>query len=84
MDARTRKRIGSVAHIKSKPYYKPIIDEPDPVADNCSTRMWKFKMKLWVETLKSMQPCDRDQLPRHGGAAPDVTAGIQRRSMQER
>ena len=64
MDGRTQKRIASVQHIKSKPYYKPINEEPDPVAA-CSARHWKWQMKIWVEKLKSLQACDQDQLPQH-------------------
>ena len=51
MDARTQKRMASVQHIKQKPYYRPLSEEPDPTA-TCSSRLWKWKMKVWVETLK--------------------------------
>ena len=74
MDPRTQKRISSVAHIKSKAYYRPVIEEPDPIDEACSTRMWRFKMKVWVATLKRRQTCDEDQ-PQHEDAAPDVIAG---------
>ena len=72
MDGRTQKRIASVQHIKTKPYYKSINEEPDPVFA-CSSRHWKWQMKTWVEKLKSLQTCDEDQLPqREEDAVPDV------------
>ena len=52
MDSRTVKRAAQVAHIRSKPYYVPIDVEPDPFVENCPTRMWKYRMRAWVETLK--------------------------------
>ena len=77
MDTRTQKRIASISHIKSKPYYRPVIEEPDPFAENCSTRMWKHKMKSWVEMLKRTQTFDQHQQLQHDDAAPDVMAGSQ-------
>ena len=67
----------AIEHIKAKPYYRPVIEEPDPVADNISTRMWKHRMKTWVELLKRTQACDPDQRSQHEDAAPDVMAGTQ-------
>ena len=65
MDARTAKRVAQVQHIKGKPYFRAgLVDEPDPLAI-CATRMWKWKMKVWVETLKKAHTCDQDQLPQH-------------------
>ena len=56
MDARTKKRVDSVQHIKSKPYFRPGIEQdPDPFDETCSTRMWRFKMKVWVETMKAIE-----------------------------
>lgn len=75
MDARTAKRIAQVQRIKGKRYYVPVAEEPDPVAI-CATRMWKFKMKVWVETLKKTHACNQDQLPQHEeDPAPAVMAG---------
>ena len=72
----TAKRVAQVRHIQSKPYYKPVIEEPNPFMENCSTRMWKYKMRVWVERLKKTQTCD-EGLPQHEGAAADVTSDSQ-------
>ena len=64
--------MASVQHIKQKPYYRPLSEEPDPTA-TCSTRLWKWKMKVWVETLKEQA----DRAPRRANAAQDVAAGSQ-------
>ena len=78
MDRRTQKRIASVQRIKSKPYYKPIGDEPDPVA-TCSARHWKWQMHVWVEMLKDLHTCDKGLLPQNEeGAAPDVSIAASR------
>ena len=74
MDSRTAKRVAQVAHIKSKPYYVPMDDvEPDPFAENCPTRMFKYRMRLWVEALKSR--ARKGGSPEHDEEALDVTAG---------
>ena len=52
MDVRTANRIAQIEHIRSKPYYSPLVEEPDPLLDKTvSTRMWKH-VKLWIETLE--------------------------------
>ena len=73
MDARMQKRYASVQHIKQQWYYRPgvVDDEPDP-GENCPTRMWRFKMLVWVIALKR---AFQDQEPRHEDAAPDLMAG---------
>ena len=77
IDARTAKRVADVQHIKSKQYYKPVIEEPDPYIENCSTRKWRFTMRTWVLVLKkNAKTCDRG-LPQHEGSAPDVMTGSQ-------
>ena len=53
MDSQTAKRVAQVAHIRSKPYYVPVDVEPDPLVENCPTRLWRYRMRVWVETLKS-------------------------------
>ena len=73
MDARTQKRIASVQHIKQKLYYRPLIQEPDPLDEGCSTRAWKYAMKVWVETLK--KNAFNEGQPQHADAAPDVMTG---------
>ena len=74
MDGKTAKRYASVQHIKQKPYYHPgVIEDPDPF-EACPTRAWRYKMKVWVLTLKRMQAFDRDRLPQKIDAAPDVMA----------
>ena len=64
MDAQTQilpyfrllKRLDAVQHIRNEPYFRPgIKSEPDPFDETCSTRKWKFKMKVWVETLKTVE-----------------------------
>ena len=76
MDARTAKRVAQVQHIKGEKYYAPVAEEPDPVA-MCATRMWKFKMKVWVETLKKTHTRNQDQLPQQEeDPAPEVTTGV--------
>ena len=85
MDAQTQilpyfrllKRLESVQHIKNKPYFRPGIEsEPDPFDETCSTRMWRFKMKIWVETLKTIEfgSCRYKSIR---DPAPDVIAGPQ-------
>ena len=75
MDARVAKRVAQVQRIKRKKYYVPVAEEPDPIA-TCATRMWKFKMKVWVETLKKAHTRNQDQLPQHEeNPAPEVMAG---------
>ena len=65
MDAKTAKRVAQVHDIKGKPYYRAgLIDEPDPLAI-CATRMWKWKMNVWVQTLKRAHARDQDQQPPH-------------------
>ena len=82
IDARTAKRMAHVRHIKQKPYYRPgLVEQPDPSAQTCSTRMWKYKMRVWVETMKKTQN-GHQGLPQHEGtqhegAAPDVTTDSQ-------
>ena len=71
MDSRTAKRVAQVAHIRSKPYYTPIHVEPDPFVENCPTRLWKYRMRVWVEALKS--GASKGGPPEHG--EQDVTAG---------
>ena len=79
MDARTAKRVAQVQQIKGKPYYARVAKEPDPV-ESCSTRMWKFKMRSWVQELKTTRTCDQDQLPQHEeDPAHDVMASSQGR-----
>ena len=74
MDSRTAKRMAQVAHIKSKPYYVPMDVEPDPFAENCPTRMFKYRMRVWVEALKSR--ARKSGAPEHEEEeALDVTAG---------
>ena len=75
MDARTTKRVAQVAHIRSKPYYAPVPQEPDPLTETVSTRAWRHAMKVWVETLKK-NACESGQ-PQHQGGALDVKAGSQ-------
>ena len=67
MDARTAKRVAQVQHIKSKPYYVPIAEEPDPFSD-VSTRAWRYSVQIWKVTLKRLAE------PRCGTAACDVMA----------
>ena len=68
------KRVAQVAHIKSKPYYSPIYDiEPDPFAENRPTRLWKYRMRVWVEALKSR--ARKGCLPDHADEVLDVTTG---------
>ena len=76
MDVRTAKRIAQIEHIRSKPYYSPLVDEPDPLLDETvSTRMWKHTVKLWIETLKKKnKPCKNEQRR----AGPDVTTADSR------
>ena len=73
MDERTAKRYASVQHIKQKPYYRPGIEDPNPF-ETCPTRAWRYKMKVWVVTLKTVH---QDQLPQQENPAHDVTAGSQ-------
>ena len=73
MDARTQKRIASVQHIKQKLYYRPLSQEPDPLDEGCSTRAWKYAMKVWVETLK--KNAFNEGQSQHADAAPDVMTG---------
>ena len=68
---RTAKRISQVEHIKGKPYYVPIAEEPDPYTEEVSTRMWRYNMRCWVQTLKAQAE------PRRDNAAHDVMAGPQ-------
>ena len=76
MEVRTAKRLAQIEHIRSKPYYSPLVEEPDPLLDETvSTRMWKHTVKLWIETLKRKnKPCKNDQ--RRTG--PDVMAADDR------
>ena len=75
-DERTAKRYASVQHIKQKPYYRPgVIDDPNPFDETCATRAWKYKMKVWVATLKRMHA--QEQLPQPENAAPDLMEGPQ-------
>ena len=73
MGSRTAKRVAQVAHIISKPYYTPVDSEPDPLVENCPTRMWKYRMRVWVETLKG--GARKGGSPEHEEEALDVTAG---------
>ena len=60
IDSRTAKRMAQVRDIEQKSYYRPgFVEEPDPSAQTCSTRMWKYKVRVWVETMKKTQTCDR-------------------------
>ena len=70
MDARTAKRVAQVQHIKGKPYFKPVVEEPDPFSE-ASTRTWRYSMRCWVQTLKAQAE------PRRGNVAHDVMAGPQ-------
>ena len=76
MEVRTAKRLAQIEHIRSKPYYSPLVEEPDPLLDETvSTRMWKHAVKLWIETLKRKnKPCTNDR--RRTG--PDVMAADDR------
>lgn len=66
IDARMAKRMAQVWHIEQKPYYRPgLAEQPDPSAQTCSTRMWKYKMNVWVQTLKRAHARDQDQQPPH-------------------
>ena len=71
MDARMQKRYASVQLIKHQWYYRPgvVDDEPDPFDENCPTRMWGFKMRVWVIALKR---AFQDQEARHEDSIPDV------------
>ena len=76
MEVRTAKRLAQIEHIRSKPYYSPLVEEPDPLLDETvSTRMWKHMVKVWIETLKKKnKPRKNDQRP----AGPDVMAADSR------
>ena len=71
MDAKTAKRVAQIQRVKGKPYFRAgLIEEPDPLAV-CATRMWKWKMSVWVQTLKQAHARDRDQqLPHEEDPAP--------------
>ena len=69
MDKRTAKRYASEQHIKQQWYYRPgvIDDELDPFDENCPTRRWRYKMRVWVLGMK--RTLDRDQRPQNEDAA---------------
>ena len=68
-DTRTAKRVAQVLYIRSKSYYKPWIEEPNPFAENCSTRKWRWVVKEWIQTVKDLddEGGQRDVAPRRDG-----------------
>ena len=76
MDARTQKRVAQIAHIKQKAYYEKVHDEPDPFRDReMSTRMWKYTVRVWIQSLKNRSKDVAGQ-PRHqDGASLAVMGG---------
>ena len=75
MEARTAKRIAQIDHIRSKAYYSDVVQEPDPLDETMSTRMWRHTVKLWIEDLKKKNKLRKNDQQR---AAPDVTAADSR------
>ena len=76
MDARTQKRVAQITHIKQKAYYEKVHDEPDPFRDReMSTRMWKYTVRVWIQSLKNRSKDVAGQ-PRHqDGASLAVMGG---------
>ena len=75
MEVRTAKRLAQIEHIRSKPYYSPLENEPDPLVDETvSTRKWKHLVKIWIGSLKKSKACKNDRRR----AGPDVTAADSR------
>ena len=75
MEARTAKRIAQIDHIKSKAYYSDVVQEPDPLDETMSTRMWRHTVKLWIEDLKKKNKLRKNDQQR---TALDVTAADSR------
>ena len=77
IDSRTAKRMVQVQHIEQKSYYRPgLVEEPDPSAQTCSTRMWKYKMRVWVDTMKKTQTCDQGLPHPHGAAVTTDSSDV--------
>ena len=70
MDERTAKRYASVQHIKRQWYYKPgVVEDLNPF-ETCPTRAWRYKMRVWVVTLK--RAFDQAQEQQLEDSTPDL------------